>query len=294
MVSLYYDLCAQDLPEFFEDNMRPWMEGFVVLLKYQNPALAADDDDTEPSAVSLMQAEVVEGLSLLMSKEEEAFAPYLSGCLGEVWNVLMATGLFPHQDMLVTTAMRFLTTVSTSVHHQLFAAPEVLNNVCQRIISPNVQLLQADEELFEENPFEYVRRDVEGSDSDTRRRGACDLVRGLCRNYEKQVTDLFSGDIGTLLQQYAANPAANWKAKDAAIYLVIALTLKGSTSRLGATQTNALVNLAPNVILAGTPLQQVHMQFSLLGIERAYVTFGGRLQGIIRRSHLSSGGNGKA
>ena len=36
----------------------------------------------------------------------------------------------------------------------------------------------------------------------------------------------------------------NWKAKDAAIYLVIALTLKGSTSRLGATQTNSLVNLA--------------------------------------------------
>ena len=33
VVSLHYDLCAQDLPEFFEDNMRPWMEGFVVLLK---------------------------------------------------------------------------------------------------------------------------------------------------------------------------------------------------------------------------------------------------------------------
>ena len=69
-------------------------------------------------------------------------------------------------------------------------------------------------------------------------------MRGLCRNYEKQVTDLFSGDIAALLAQYAANPAANWKAKDAAIYLVIALTLKGSTSRLGATQTNSLVNLA--------------------------------------------------
>jgi len=50
--------------------------------------------------------------------------------------------------------------------------------------------------------------------------------------------------------------------------------------------SSALVDLAPNVILAGTPLQQVHMQFSLLGIERAYVTFGGRLYGVIRRAHL--------
>ena len=49
---------------------------------------------------------------------------------------------------------------------------------------------------------------------------------------------------GKNIQIRAANPASNWKAKDAAIYLVIALTLKGSTSRLGATQTNSLVNLA--------------------------------------------------
>ena len=34
-----------------------------------------------------------------------------------------------------------------------------------------------------------------------------------------------------------------WKAKDAAIYLVIALTTRGSTQKLGATQTNSLINL---------------------------------------------------
>ena len=38
VVALFYDLCAQDLPEFFEDHLQPWMEGFVVLLKYQNGA----------------------------------------------------------------------------------------------------------------------------------------------------------------------------------------------------------------------------------------------------------------
>ena len=52
----------------------------------------------------------------------------------------------------MTTAVRFLTTVSTSVHHHLFAAPEVLDNVCRKIISPNVQLLQADEDEPNPNP----------------------------------------------------------------------------------------------------------------------------------------------
>lgn len=84
----------------------------------------------------------------------------------------MSTGLHPHQDLLVTTAIRFLTTVcrktaalhintglrtfyahhinsgdpllapqvSTSVHHQLFSSSQVLQNVCEKIITPNVQL----------------------------------------------------------------------------------------------------------------------------------------------------------
>ena len=181
-------------------------------------------------------------LALLMSKEEEAFQPFLSATLSDVWTLLMATGTFAHQDELVTTSIKFLSTVANSVHHALFAEASVLQNLCEKIIAPNVQLLSQDEELFDDNPFEFVRRDVEGSDTDTRRRVACDLVRALCRNYEAQVTNLFSGYIGSLLQTAASSPA-NWKAKDAAVYLVIALTMRGSTAKLGATQTNSLVNL---------------------------------------------------
>lgn len=32
-----------------------------------------------------------------------------------------------------------------------------------------------------------------------------------------------------MLKEYAANPAQNWKAKDTAIYLVLALTVQGKT-----------------------------------------------------------------
>lgn len=242
IAKLFYDLTAQDLPEYFEDHLSEWMGIFTALLKYSNPVLDADEDDTEPSPVSCLQAEVVDCLALLMSKEEEALEPHLSGALGDVWTLLMATGLAPHQDLLVTTSIKFLSTVANSVHHALFAAADVLQNMCEKIIAPNVQLLTQDEEIFDDNPFEYVRRDVEGSDTDTRRRVSCDLVRALCRNYEAQVTTLFSGYIGSLLTQAASSPSM-WKAKDAAVYLVIALTVRGTTSKHGATQTNQLVNL---------------------------------------------------
>ena len=200
-----------------------------------------EEDDTEPSAISLMQAEVVDCLALLMSKEEEAFQPYLSAALSDVWTLLMAT------DRAAPGPPRDDGDQVPLDGGQLAAPPAlrdrgVLQNVCEKIIAPNVQLLPADEENFDDNPFEYVRRDAEGSDADTRRRVSRDFIVALCRNYESQLTTLFSGYIGSLLQQASASPAM-WKAKDAAVYLVIALTLRGSTAKLGATQTNRLVNL---------------------------------------------------
>ena len=58
-----------------------------------------------------------------------------------------------------------------------------------------------------------------------------------------QVTQLFIGYVGRMLQQYGQNPDQNWKAKDCAIYLVLALTVRGKTAAQGATTTNQLVNL---------------------------------------------------
>lgn len=46
-----------------------------------------------------------------------------------------------------------------------------------------------------------------------------------------------------MLTQYAANPAKNWKNKDAAIYLVTSLAAKGQTQKHGITQTNQLFNI---------------------------------------------------
>jgi exportin-2 (importin alpha re-exporter) len=72
------------------------------------------------------------------------------------------------QDWLATTAIKFLATVSKSVHHKLFSEPSILQQISESIVIPNVKIRDEDEELFEMNYLEYIRRDVEGSDMDTR------------------------------------------------------------------------------------------------------------------------------
>ena len=46
IAKIFYSLNYQDLPEFFEDNMKIWMEGFHSLLTAPNlPHLESDSDD---------------------------------------------------------------------------------------------------------------------------------------------------------------------------------------------------------------------------------------------------------
>ena len=88
--------------------------------------------------------------------------------------------------------------------------------------------IEVDEELFEDNPIEYIRRDLEGSgmestniikkkrerekmcsksikiytykDTDTRRRAAADFIRGLMERYESQTTQIITKYITYFLE----------------------------------------------------------------------------------------------
>lgn len=95
--------------------------------------------------------------------------------------------------------------------------------------------------MFEDNPEEYIRKDIEGSDIDTRRRAVSDLVRTLSQHFEAKIVELFSQYLNVLLQQYKSDPRNSWRSKDTAIYLVTTLASKGATQKHGVTQASQLV-----------------------------------------------------
>ena len=242
---VFLSLNSLDLPEYYEDHMDDWFERFKAFLApdFSCPAIAGDDDDDKPSLVEQAQAAVCENLELYMQKYEEEFGKYLPTFVPLVWQLLVAKGSQARYDILVTTCIKFLTSVSMSVHHSVFESPATLEQICTHIVIPNIKFREEDEELFEDDPQEYIRRDIEGSDTDTRRRVACELVKGLRKYYEGPVTEIFGKHVVELLGQHAASPATAWQAKDAAVYIVTSLAVKTSTAREGTTSTNELVNI---------------------------------------------------
>ncbi|KAL5859516.1 hypothetical protein ACOSQ4_000812 [Xanthoceras sorbifolium] len=227
---IFYSLNFQELPEFFEDHTKEWMGEFKKYLTTNYPALESSSDGL--GVVDDLRAAVCENISLYMEKNEEEFQGYLNDFALAVWTLLGNVSQTSARDRLAVTAIKFLTTVSTSVHHSLFSGEGVIPQICQSIVIPNVRLRDEDEELFEMNYVEFIRRDMEGSDIDTRRRIACELLKGIATNYKQKVTEIVSVQIQNLLSSFAANPVANWKDKDCAIYLVVSLATKkaGGTS----------------------------------------------------------------
>lgn len=239
---VHYSLASQDLPAYFEDHMKEWMEAFHSVFSYRNAALAGPAEDP-PGPLENAWAAIVETLALYISKYEEEFQPYLATFVTVVWQLVIAATPGPRHDGLATTSVKFLTSVATSVHHTLFREGSALQDVCEKIIIRNMRLVEADEEMFEDDPTEYIRRDIEGSDADTRRRVSAELVRALCRNFEVEVSGIFTKYIEAMLAEYAAAPQANWKSKDVAVYMVTALSFRAGTARLGATQTSPLIDI---------------------------------------------------
>ncbi|XP_001862266.2 exportin-2 [Culex quinquefasciatus] len=257
---VFYSLNSQDLPEFFEDNMETWMKAFHVMLTVDIPCLKTGEDE-DAGVLEHLRSQVCENLCLYAQKYDEEFSPYMPQFVTAVWELLVNTGIQTKYDTLVSNALNFLSTVADRSHYRhLFEDPNVLASICEKVIIPNMDFRVSDEELFEDNPEEYIRRDIEGSDVETRRRAACDLVKTLSQNFESKIIEIFGQYLQVLLAKYAENPANNWKTKDTAIYLVTSMASKGATQKHGVTQTSELV-----------PLPQFTQQQIIPELERADV-----------------------
>ena len=242
---VFLSLTAQELPDqFAEKNLELWMNHFHTLLTTDNKLLETDDDE-ETGPLEQVKSQISEIISMFAQKYDEDFSEYLPRFVQSIWNLLVTTDAKPKHDLLVSSAIEFLASVSERpAYKDLFKEESTLTSICEKVIVPNMYFRESDEELFEDNPEEYLRRDLEGSDIGTRRYSACNLVRGLCKFFEEPVTRIFSGYITAMLRQYAQDPAKNWKAKDVALYLIAAIATRSKTTKHGITKTSELVNVA--------------------------------------------------
>lgn len=215
---IVFSLNYQDLPEYFEDHMSEWMSGYSFFMEYNNPLLVDSDEETEPNVIDNLKVAIIEILSLYANKDEESFMEYLPNFTKMVWNLLMNVTPYPKHDMLATRSINFLSGLfEKSMHSHLFQNEATLREIIHKIVIPNLMIRESDLERFEDDPKEYMLTEIEGSDSESRRKCSHDLLKAMCRNFETQTTEVCSEQIGAMLAEYAVSPDFKWISKDAAV-----------------------------------------------------------------------------
>ncbi|KAK5083170.1 importin-alpha export receptor [Lithohypha guttulata] len=244
ILQLFYDLSCQDLPPVVEDNLAGIAGLLLKYLTYDNKALQTEDED-EAGPLQTTKANIFEALTLYVGKYYEDFAKHMQGFIQSSWTLLTTVGPEPKNDILVSKALQFLTSV-TKINEQAqnFNDPNVQSQIVEKVVVPNVALRDSDVETFEDEPIEFIRRDLEGSDSETRRRAASDFLKELSDQFEESVTSIGMSIIEKLLQDHKSNPASNWRSKDTAVNLYYAIAAKGTaTVSHGIVSVNQRVNI---------------------------------------------------
>ncbi|WFD31993.1 importin-alpha export receptor [Malassezia sp. CBS 17886] len=244
VLQLFYDLSAQDLPPQFEDALPALSPLFTSLLSFSRAELVGDEEDAAPSPLDKIRSSVCEVFELYAKRYLDVL-PELPMYVQAVWDMLATYGPSEKYDVIVCKAIGFLAVVVRMGNQRaLFQADATLEQFCTAIILPNVQLRDVDEEMFEDNPMEYIRRDMETSvEVDTRRRAAAEFVHALLEQFAAQITAICSRHIRTYLDAFHADPLQNWKKKDAAIYLLTSIATESASTQHGVSATNALVDV---------------------------------------------------
>jgi exportin-2 (importin alpha re-exporter) len=229
VLQLFYDLSCQDLSPDFEDNMASIAQVLLKYLMYSNRLLESDDD-SEAGPLENTKANIFELLTLYVGKYYDEFGKYVGAFVESSWNLLTSIGPDAKNDILVSKALLFLTSISKiNEQAQTFNNAGVQTQIIENVIVPNIALRDSD---------------LEGSDSETRRRAASDFLKQLSDQFEGSVTEIVMTHVSKLLQDYSTRPADNWRSKDTAMNLFYATAAKGvATSTHGVTKVNSLVNI---------------------------------------------------
>ncbi|KAB5591103.1 Vegetative incompatibility protein HET-E-1 [Ceratobasidium theobromae] len=264
LLCLYADLVDQDIPPVFEDSVPEFFgttndEGlFLKILAWSPDALKGDPEDASPTPVINAHQVIFEIAELFVLKYNELFESRMPAFIQAVWEMVKKMGPEVREDGVFAQSVRFLSvTVKSGLHTPLFSQDATLQGLYTGIVLPAMSPRTHEVEQFEDDPLEYIRRDLSlsgtsggvggGGGSEAGRRGAAtELLRALMGiQLEAQVTSMVTQSVQELVNKYKAGQGEDaWQHKDTAVYLMSAVAARSSTLQHGVTSTNIHVDVA--------------------------------------------------
>ncbi|CAJ1408213.1 unnamed protein product [Effrenium voratum] len=212
-----HDLTKIAMPEHFRQHLDIYMQGVLAVL-------------ARPVTSELRQ-ELCSLLCAWLTHHKELLESYVGRTMEAAWTLLTSLDDSPSNDPLVVAGVAVLSCAAIQDWQAPpFKDPKVLAAVCERVVLPNIKLRASDLELFHEDLQEYIARDVEGNDIQTRRWVAIELMRSLRRHHDKEICEIVVSCVGQLLQEAnVGDPQRAAICKHACVHLVISMAGSGKS-----------------------------------------------------------------
>ncbi|XP_053990682.1 exportin-2-like isoform X1 [Hylaeus volcanicus] len=255
-ISIILSLICIDLPEFIETNQENLFKGCNIFLKYQIPlernTLGGTSHTTNAGIVEKIKTEICFFLTTYALRYSEEFEPFCSLCTSEILDLLVTMTSKASQnhtyDELMIAAIKYLSAIARYDWTPCVISnpPQRLGDICHFLVLPNLEQRDEDIELMTENAQEFIRRNVEDSETDTCRGAAIELVNALMQRFETQVLTFLTSYVQNLLKASNDNVSENLqrqRLKDAAIHLVLALVIKSQSQIYGVSQIRQCIDI---------------------------------------------------
>ncbi len=233
-IDIFVSLNAQDIAAYTEDSMADWFPTMLAELAIPTDVLPHADEDV-PSQMDKLHTAIVHAAALFAGKYEEAFAPFVQQYLQAIWVLLTSKSVQTRFDDLTAECTAYLEALARRAWYKELFTPEVLTAIVNSVLVPFVATREADEERFVSDPQGYVSVELEG-DTASRRGHVVKLISALLGNFEEPLTAMLKTHIAQLSQ-------GDWRCKEQAVRLVMAVAVKSQTKAEGATSLNSHIDL---------------------------------------------------
>jgi exportin-2 (importin alpha re-exporter) len=160
ILNIFYSLLFQDFPEYFEDNLKAWMDIIKGTLDF---SMLMDDR----LIISLkLKATAMHCLNLCCNNYSDDITDYHNGFMPSVWNLVMALKQDENYSKLVKELLdyyKILFQYNRTTGFQQDAIQHLVNN----LIIPNMKMTGKELDEYEENPVNFLKVELEEADMDS-------------------------------------------------------------------------------------------------------------------------------
>lgn len=131
---------------------------------------------------------------MYQSKFAEYFKGYQDKFFQAIWNLVAQNRVPKNSERLISALLCYLGDCCSIPQYTEFLKQN-LNHIFTALIQPNIMLSEEDVEEYMSEPQQYIKNDLEESDTETRRRLCMKFVQQLSKKYPGEMQQLIGSQV---------------------------------------------------------------------------------------------------